>query len=55
MCSLNINKFSVGLIFINSLMAIANKPFVKSQLNLYIFKFFLGGWGGWGQSYLKYF
>ena len=47
MCSLNINKFIDGLIFINSLMAIANKPFVKSQLNLYILKFFLGvGWVG---------
>ena len=49
---LNINKFNDGIRLINSLTTITNKPFVKSQLNLYVLtfsniNFFVrGGWVG---------
>ena len=47
-CSLNVNKSNDGIRFINSLMATTNKPFVKSQFNMYVLTFsnFFGGWVG---------
>lgn len=54
--SLNITKFNECITFINSLMAMTNKLFVKSQFDLYLwtFSFFNVGVGG-GWSYPKLF